>query len=110
MLGVQWDKALTMNSFVNAKIRPINDHIRALLQLRPSLNTKIAETIGRAISLSQLDYCYALLGRISAGNLTDCSASKIILRVQFYNLHVAHTQDLSWIKPGRRVKKKGYRQ
>jgi len=24
MLGVQWDKALTMNSFVNAKIRTIN--------------------------------------------------------------------------------------
>jgi len=87
MLGVQLDKALTMNSFVNAKIRKINYHIRDLRQLRPSLNTKVAETIGPAISLSWLNYCNALLGGISAGKfiLLDFSASKILLHVQFYN-------------------------
>jgi len=46
--------------FVNAKIQTINYHIRALQQLRSSLNIKVAETIGRAISLSRCDYCNAL--------------------------------------------------
>jgi len=74
MLGVQWDKAVTMNSFVNAQIRTINYHIHAPRQLRPSLKIKVAETIGHAISLSRLEYCNALLGRISAGSAIFANA------------------------------------
>lgn len=61
LLGVALDAGLTSTSFVNSKISSINYHLRALRQIRPSLTFDLANSIGRALILSRLDYCNSLL-------------------------------------------------
>jgi len=60
-LGVSIDLGLTCNRHVNDIIRACNYHFLALSQIRAALKKKTVLTIGRAIILSRLDYCNALL-------------------------------------------------
>jgi len=59
-----------------------NYHLRALCYIRPTLTSELASTIGRAIVLSRLDYCNALL----AG-----AASQSIDKLQCLQNQVART-------------------
>jgi len=68
-LGVSIDSGLTCNRRINDIIRACNYHLLALSHIRPALNKKTALTIGRAIILSRLDYCNALLYGTSETNV-----------------------------------------
>jgi len=45
----------------------MNHHLRALRKLCPHLSRSVAESVGRSIVLSQLDYCNSLLHRANSG-------------------------------------------
>ena len=49
--------------------RICNFHIRGLRSLRSSLDDVTAETIGRAVVMSRVDYCNSLLSHTSAKNI-----------------------------------------
>jgi len=69
LLGVQLASSLSMDQFVSSKVRSSNYHLRALRKIRPALSRQVAESVGRAIILSRLDYCNALLAGAASGGL-----------------------------------------
>jgi len=68
-LGVVLDQRLTFERHVRIVCRTCNFHIKSLRALRPSLDTNTAETIGRSIVMSRLDYCNSLLAFTSKQNV-----------------------------------------
>ena len=68
-LGVVFDQGLTFEDHVKAVCRTCYFHIKSLRMLRPSLDTGTAETIGRSIIMSRLDYCNSLLVFTSKRNI-----------------------------------------
>ena len=68
-LGVVFDQQLTLEKHVKNVCRVCNFHIMGLRSLRPSLDNKTAETIGRSIVMSRLDYCNSLLADTSKKNI-----------------------------------------
>jgi hypothetical protein len=68
-LGVTLDKHLSFTKHVNNVCRACTYHIKALRSLRPSLDRSTAETIGRCIVMSRLDYCNSLLSYTTKQNL-----------------------------------------
>ena len=67
--GVIIDGQLKLDSHGKNVCRICNLHMRGLRSLRSSLNDVTAETIGRAIEMSRLDYCNSLLSHTSAKNI-----------------------------------------
>ena len=68
-LGVIIDNQLTLEKHVLNVCRSCYYHIKGLRSLRPSLNDNTAETVGRSIVMSRLDYCNALLASTSGRNI-----------------------------------------
>ena len=68
-LDVTLDSGLTYDKRVTSVISACNYHLRALRHIRSALSDDTAITIGRAIVLSRIDYCNALLSGTSEANL-----------------------------------------
>ena len=68
-LGVTIDCNLSMDLHVSALVSSCSYHLRAFRHLRPLLSDDMAEMVGRAITLSRLDYCNSLLVDASQFNL-----------------------------------------
>ena len=68
-LGVVIDSGLSFDHRVSSIVSSCSYHLKALAHIRPVLNDKTAETIGRAIILSRLDYCNSLLNGVTKTNL-----------------------------------------
>ena len=68
-LGVTIDSGLTLDQHVSSIISACNYHLRAFRHIRPVLSNELAESIGRAIVLSKLDYCNSLHAGTSQSNL-----------------------------------------
>jgi hypothetical protein len=68
-LGVLIDQQLTLDKHVKNVCKICNYHIKGLRSLRPSLNNDTAESIGRSIVMSRLDYCNSLLAKTSEYNI-----------------------------------------
>lgn len=68
-LGVVLDQHLTFEKHVKNLCRTCNFHIRSLRSLCSSLDSKTAETIGRSIVMSKMDYCNSLLAFTSKRNI-----------------------------------------
>src|SRR5271165_6883223 len=69
-LGVVIDLRLSFNRRIDSLVSSCNYHLRALRHIRPVLTDDIAETVGRAIVLSRIDYCNSLLVGISEANIS----------------------------------------
>ena len=65
-LGVTIDSKLSFTERINSLVSLCNYHLRAFRHIRPVLSDDMAETVGRAIVLSLLDYCNSLLVNIPA--------------------------------------------
>ena len=68
-LGVIVDRQIKLDSHVKNVCRICNFHSRGLRSLRSPLDDVTAETIGRAIVMSRVDYCNSLLSHTSAKNI-----------------------------------------
>ena len=68
-LGVVVDSELSLADRINSLVSSCNYHLRAFRRLRPMMSSELSETVGRAIVLSRLDYCNALLYGIPESQL-----------------------------------------
>ena len=69
-LGVSVDSGLTCQRRIGDIVSSCNYHLRALKHIRPALNSSTAQAVGRAIVLSRLDYCNALLAGTNETGIT----------------------------------------
>ena len=107
-LGVTIDSGLNCNRRVNDIIQACNYHLRALMHIRPVLNTKTALAIGRAIVLSRLDYCNGLLYGTSQTNIArlQCLQNRLVRAVSRlpYRSHVSEArQKMHWLPVRERI-------
>ena len=63
------DPGLTMDQHVRSIVSTCNYHLQAFRHIRPLLDQKVAESVGRSIVMSRLDYCNALLAGTTKNNL-----------------------------------------
>ena len=63
-LGINIDPELALTNRVSSIVSACNFHLRAFRRIRPLLPNDLAETVGRAIVMSRLDYCNALFSAL----------------------------------------------
>lgn len=107
-LGVTIDAGLTFDQRVSNIISACNYHLRALAHIRPVLNEETAKTVGRAIILSRLDYCNALLAGISDANIDRLQRlqNRLVRAIKRlpYRSHVSSARcDLHWLPVRERI-------
>ena len=89
--------------------RVCNYHIKGLRSLRTSLDSSTAETIGRSIVMSRLDYCNSLLIGTSRRNIhrlqmVQNNLARVVSGVNFReNVHQVLTA-LHWLPVEQRIK------
>jgi hypothetical protein len=110
-LGVVIDKQLTLDKHVMNVCRTCNYHIKGLRSLRPSLNAATAETIGRSIVMSRLDYCNALLASTSKNNLhrlqmVQNNLARVVSGARFSASVQPLLSSLHWLPVEQRIKYK----
>ena len=110
-LGVVIDAGLTLDARVSSIISSCSYHLRALSHIRQALDNKTAETVGRAIILSRLDYCNSLLPGISEHNLDRLQRlqNRLVRAVARlpYRAHVSPARvKLHWLPVRERIKYK----
>ena len=69
LLGVTLDSGLSLDKHVTNICRLCNYDVRSLRTIRPALTESTAETIGRSIVMSRIDYCNSLLAGASKKNI-----------------------------------------
>jgi len=69
LLEVQIDSGLSMDQFIISKVKSSNYHLRAFKKIRPALSRQVAESVGRSVIQSRLDYCNSLLAGATSGSL-----------------------------------------
>ena len=69
ILRVLIDSELSVDDNVTCVVRACNYHIRSLRHIRHLLNKDAANMIARSIVFSRLDYCNAVLYRVSDHNI-----------------------------------------
>lgn len=68
-LGVTLDQNLSFDSHISNIVKSSNYNIRALRQIRPMLDKKVANTVACSIVSTRLDYCNSLLCGTSSRNI-----------------------------------------
>jgi hypothetical protein len=108
-LGVLLDQRLSLEDHVKNVCRVCNYHIKGLRSLRTSLDSSTAETIGRSIVMSRLDYCNSLLIGTSRRNIhrlqmVQNNLARVVSGVNFReNVHQVLTA-LHWLPVEQRIK------
>ena len=77
VLGVIIDSELSLDDHVTSVIRACNYHIRSLHYIRHLLNKDAANTIACSIVFSRLDYCNAVLCRVSDHNINRLQFQRV---------------------------------
>lgn len=70
-LGVIFDARLTFASFVLSTVKASLHHFRNIARLRPMLNFSVTEKLMNSFVVSRIDYCSALLSRVSKSTLNN---------------------------------------
>ena len=100
---------LSLEDHVKNVCRVCNYHIKGLRSLRTSLDSSTAETIGRSIVMSRLDYCNSLLIGTSRRNIhrlqmVQNNLARVVSGVNFReNVHQVLTA-LHWLPVEQRIK------
>jgi hypothetical protein len=110
-LGVVLDQQLTFEKHVKNVCRICNFHIKSLRSLRPSLDFKTAETIGRSIVMSKMDYCNSLLAYTSKRNvyrlqMVQNNLARLVFRSDYRQSASPILTSLHWLPIEQRIKYK----
>ena len=100
-LGILIDDKLSFDKRVSSLVSSCNYHLRAFRHLRPVLREEVAVSVSRAIVMSRLDYCNALLAGATQSSLdrlqhVQNQCVRVVKRLP-YNASEADTHaSLSW--------------
>ena len=105
------DQQLTFEKHVKNVCRICNFHIKSLRSLRPSLDFKTAETIGRSIVMSKMDYCNSLLAYTSKRNvyrlqMVQNNLARLVFRSDYRQSASPILTSLHWLPIEQRIKYK----
>ena len=97
-LGVIIDQDLSLKEQVNATCRSCYDHLRSIIQIRPSL----LHTIVQSCISSRVDYCNSLLAELPqylSHKLQKVQnwAARIVLHVKKLDSISVHLHQLQWL-------------
>jgi len=107
-LGVSIDSELSFNRRVTDLISSCNYHLRALTHIRSALDMDTALAVGRAIVLSRLDYCNALLSGTTVANVTRLQRLqdrlvRAVLRLPYRSNVSSARASLHWLPVRQRI-------
>lgn len=110
-LGAAVDGALNFDTFVSQTVRYCNLQIRALRHIRHLLDESDSVAIARALVLSKLDYCNAILYGTSEHNLnrlqcTENFLARVVTRSPCRTPHLPLLKSLHWLPIRQRIEYK----
>jgi hypothetical protein len=107
-LGVTLYRKLSFDQHVKDTCRSCYHHIRSLRHIRESLPDEIAKTVACSVIGSRLDYCNALLSRMSQTNFTKLqpvqnTLARVVLRYRKFEHITPALKELHWLPVQYRV-------
>lgn len=102
LLGVTFDREMSMKAHVNNVCRAANFHLYRLGKIRPLLSQSAATSAVRTLVVSRLDYANSLLYNISEANvrklqLVQNSAARLVTRVSRREHITPVLRSLHWL-------------
>src|SRR5271157_3635438 len=111
LVGVTFDKSLTMDKHVGEICRSCNYHIRALRHIRPCIGQDAAAVLACSIVGSRIDYCNAALYGTSSHNLDhlQCiqnSLARVVCKARHRTSTAPLLRSLHWLPVRQRIRLK----